>query len=379
MSTVFPPPSPAAAAVPAPPGTQPPANGKPADKAPATPATGGDPHEAGKQRLRDLTKWIVGLAGGIAAAMIVGSQLTDIGDLSSDDRVSLFGWEQSRLTFAVLGLSLGLAGAATAIALAAWVQTTSFLTLDELSRYSARPRVRILGWRVKALVRRTVERELERRGVENLNRRANTRVLRAAEDWRDAREVSIERSQALEDLRNELAMARVPTTGTGDKALDWAKRQTLIDRLGVLRSAQPVLLCDDIAKALDRFEAQAVAAQENAAARSRRHRELVKLILDDASYLRLKRSFSMVLKYIVLAFAVAGCGIALYAWAAHPGEESGKPTVVVVPLDDTAPTTPVLEGCDPSTLKVQAVAGEGVLIITAESTSEDVTCTITVP
>lgn len=54
------------------------------------------------------------------------------------DGAGKFGWDGSRFEFAIMGLVLGMGGAALTIALSVWVQTSSFVTLGELEKFPVR-------------------------------------------------------------------------------------------------------------------------------------------------------------------------------------------------------------------------------------------------
>jgi len=89
--------------------------------------------------------WLIGALAAVAAAMIVGSQLTTIGQLSSDS-------DKDRLTLAVVGIVVAVGLILVSIGLLFWAQTpsnTDFVQLKELANGTSK---RGVGGRVRAQV-----------------------------------------------------------------------------------------------------------------------------------------------------------------------------------------------------------------------------------
>lgn len=88
------------------------------------------PLAAANQRIRDTAKWLIGSAAAVGAALIAGSQLSNIGRLSA-------GWPTStataRLWVAAAGVLLGLAGVVFAIAAAVRVLLPVQVLISDLA------------------------------------------------------------------------------------------------------------------------------------------------------------------------------------------------------------------------------------------------------
>ncbi len=148
-----------------------------------------DEFQASKERLRSLTKWIIGIFGGIALVMIAGTQLSDLGSLDPSADATLFGFTLSRFDWAVIGLGVALGGTAFIIALCVWVQISSDVSLVEILTFPEETGWRILGWRVRAHVRIDAERDLELRAVALTTPKGGgtpSRLHTVLEDWHDA-------------------------------------------------------------------------------------------------------------------------------------------------------------------------------------------------
>lgn len=97
---------------------------------PAVIATG---YAAATDKLRDAAKWLLAAAAGVGGVLVAGLQLGSLGDLGVDQ------WE--RLTVALLGLLVALAGAGAVIARAGTLLTEDWITLAELSLDDFRQRL----------------------------------------------------------------------------------------------------------------------------------------------------------------------------------------------------------------------------------------------
>jgi len=82
------------------------------------------------ERIRDSAKWLLVSFAAVGATLVAGLQLADIGNLTNDG-------PHDRLTWAVVGLALGLGGVVVAIAAASSVVTKSFVTLKGLAAEKA--------------------------------------------------------------------------------------------------------------------------------------------------------------------------------------------------------------------------------------------------
>jgi hypothetical protein len=94
------------------------------------PAEPVDPFDQANQRIRDAAKWLIASAAGVGAALIAGSQLSNIGLLP-------FGWPTSvataRLWLAVLGAVLGLAAVVYAIWAAVRILLPRYVLIGDLA------------------------------------------------------------------------------------------------------------------------------------------------------------------------------------------------------------------------------------------------------
>ncbi len=108
---------------------------------------------------------------------------------------------------------------------------------------------------------------------------------------------------------------------------------------------------------------------------------ILRRVLDDASYVRMRRSFGMVLKYITLSAIIAGAGVALFAWSTHPPKvDLRKSAVLIVPAATVqAPQSYLGADCDPTTLKVEALGDTNLISISAASSTSDKTCVLGPP
>jgi hypothetical protein len=345
------------------------------DKA-ATPAPrpSGGSFSTDKEFLRSLTKWIMTGAGAIAGILAAGSQLVDLGSLDTSQRVSVLGHKLSRFAIAVGGLSAAFAGLALAIAMAAWVQTTSRITLAELVSWRGERH----GWLAEGVRWRTkqaIEDELEQRGVAVLD---GSRVTRVVHDWRTARAAQNELWDQLVGVTMELAALRTPRLERAVPA-SWnydanTSRAWLRAQAGAL-SRQTISV--EYPKpaaigALADLEKQMEGAYKQRRADFDRKFELVTIVMDDASYLRMAKSFAMTLKYLVLSLVVTAAGIACFAWATHPPDAPShhEPTVTIVPLGGDALPKISSSGCDASTLQVLVAPDSKTAIISAAAAGD---------
>jgi hypothetical protein len=349
-----------------------------------------DAHAAAKDRLRKLSTWIIATFGAIATVMVAGSQLSDLGGLDDTVNASLFGWHQTRFEFAVVGLAVMLGATAFAIALAVWVQFCSHVNPRMLCGYpTAVKPYQWFVWRVQAKVRVGVEGDLEGRGVhtETVDGKEVTRVERVMDRWRDARLEERTQHEANRVLAARLADLRTPepsataTSGPPTPALDWSNGDALAARADALAAAPATRALDATALArLETLERQAAQRLQGAEAESSDRYALVWRVLSDAAYLKMRLSFRMVLKYLVLAGVVAGGGIAMFAWASHPPKQLDRtPAVLVVPVGAAANAREYLgPDCDASTLKVTPV-GDGTVVLSAASRTAGTTCRLHAP
>jgi hypothetical protein len=81
-------------------------------------------------RIRESAKWLLVSFAAVGATLVAGLQLADIGDLTNAGA-------ENRLTWAIVGLALGLGGVVLAIAAASSVVTKSFVTLKWLASETA--------------------------------------------------------------------------------------------------------------------------------------------------------------------------------------------------------------------------------------------------
>ncbi|MEV4134696.1 pentapeptide repeat-containing protein [Dactylosporangium sp. NPDC049742] len=95
-----------------------------------------DPLERANDRIRDASKWLVASAAAVGAALIAGSQLSDIGRLPVGAPTSV---EHARLWVAVLGAVLGLVAVVHVIWRAVQILLPALVTIEELDAAWAAP------------------------------------------------------------------------------------------------------------------------------------------------------------------------------------------------------------------------------------------------
>jgi hypothetical protein len=288
--------------------------------------------------------------------------------------------------FAVTGLGVALGSIAFAVASVAWVQTTSFLTLDDLCEFPTEKKwFQLPGSRIKFRVRESIERDMARRGTGAL---PGTHVSSAAAAWKAARDLERERREALVKLNDALQLLTSPNRQALEEARTssklrgndpWADGDMLISLATKLADSRPEPgAASDGHSNLDELQDEAIRAYTSSKNETNNRFELVQRILYDASYLRLKYSFSMVLKYVVLVLALAGAGISTFAWATHPPKsDEGTPGVLVVSRAQASSRGLRFTDCDASTLKIDSLSQPNELIISAASSTSGKACVIT--
>jgi hypothetical protein len=97
----------------------------PTAQASASPLAEASPLAQAADRIRESAKWLLVSFAAVGATLIAGLQLADIGSLTND--------VDNRLTWAIVGIALGVAGVVVAIASASSVVTKSFVTLKSLA------------------------------------------------------------------------------------------------------------------------------------------------------------------------------------------------------------------------------------------------------
>jgi hypothetical protein len=157
----------------------------------------------------------------------------------------------------------------------------------------------------------------------------------------------------------------------------------LSEQVGVMSRATvaPTYPTTQAAQAMNDLEDRIAEAYRQREDDSEKRWKVVSRVIDDASYLRMKMSFSMILKYLVADLTLVAVGIAGYAWATHPPKvETGTdPIVKVISLKGI--TNPVLvagTGCDAATLKV-VIAPDGQTAVISGSARSGTTCALTNP
>ncbi len=316
------------------------------------------------------------MAGSVAATLVVGSQLSDLGRLDADVKATLFGVEHSRFEFAVVSLAVALATTVFVVAAAAWVQISSHLTLKELVTFPERPGRKILGRRVKGRVREAIEYDLRKRQGMSL--------VEVVASWGKARTREWALRKSLMAFSEKTGMVHVPRPSNGCSPtvteMDWTSADDLTDAAGAILAARELHeLSAAQQSALASLGNEAQVAYANAKKETDTRESLLAIAVDDASYLRMRLTFGMMLKYIVAATFLGGIAIGTFAWATHPPEEptSGRVSVVAVPLSElTSLGGLVSSECDPSSLKVEVVVEGSVALVTASSDSDGSTCVL---
>lgn len=92
---------------------------------PVAPVPPTDPYSAATQNLRNSTKWLMTAAAAVAASLIAGLQLSDLGELGSDSL--------PRLVMSLAGLSLGLFAVGRMIWASSSLLIDEWITLAELA------------------------------------------------------------------------------------------------------------------------------------------------------------------------------------------------------------------------------------------------------
>jgi hypothetical protein len=134
--------------------------------------------EAGNARIRDTTKWLIGAYAAVGAALIAGSQLSNIGRLEA-----CLGC--GRLWLSITGVALGLSGVA----------------------YSVHAGVQVLVWQNKPASDLQVAWERGEKSAVFRFFRANQVFLQGFRDFRDLAQQEMEVLQTYDDVERELKAA----------------------------------------------------------------------------------------------------------------------------------------------------------------------------
>jgi hypothetical protein len=276
-----------------------------------------------------------------------------------------------------------LGATASIIALCIWVQVTSDVSLAAIERFPVKTRRgRVWGWRVRARVRTEVEEDLRERGVPLSTPKGGgtpNRLYTAMQIWRRARVLSDRTRVAALVAEREITRLRAPRVGPAGGLVDWTDATQLVATANAAIAATPPGAgATPVPDALTVLETQVEENYDNTSAETNWRFNLIDRVLSDASYVRMRRSFGMVLKYIIGAAALAGIGIALFAWSTHPPKSDDRvPAVLVVPAASVKDAQKYLgQYCDPTTLKVQALGDTKLIAISATSATTGHACTL---
>jgi hypothetical protein len=225
---------------------------------------GANPLTRAADRIRESAKWLLVSFAAVGATLIAGLSLTNIGGLSNDG-------PHDRLTWAILGITLGVLGVVVAIAAASSVVTKSFVTLKWLGEQSQNkpPRADIEG---------------------------DTALLGGYE--------------TVDQLKS-------------------AYDDAMADRLTKMKASY-----DDPADTGKRTPA------ENAEAWAILLGQIVRHVVDQASFERVRASYGLARWGILLGAAISAVGIAVFAWAANPPKAEQVPVVSSTPSDVIARIDP---------------------------------------
>jgi pentapeptide repeat protein len=190
------------------------------------PEVGVPPLTAANQRIRDTAKWLIASAAGVGAALIAGSQLSNIGRLDAGT---------VRFWVAAAGILLGLTGVVLAIGAAMRVLLPAQVLISDLSRNwehptpELRPVVAFFRRDTKFLQGTASPAELIKRRDSLL---AKLRETNPADDLRPRIEALDKRITAVEDMANHEALK-----ATFERALRRLMVATVIAGAGIVAFA----------------------------------------------------------------------------------------------------------------------------------------------
>lgn len=254
-----------------------------AEKANADSGGGGSPFSSSMNRIREAGKWLIAAAAAVGAAMIAGSQLSNIGSLAFCVP-SMWSWTLGclRLPVAVLGAAAALAAVAYILWQAVQLLLPVGVTLDDLVRQwkidmpdgkrpSTHPRADVKFFADNP-------QQLPGRGA------GARSVPEASHDFDEANELTRDAEHALKDAidskdKDAIAAAKAELTTRRSDAEKWQKA--------------------------------------------------IGLMLSTAQYQLLEARFRGLLIPLLLATVVAAGGITTYAWASNPA----TPTTSLVDAD----------------------------------------------
>jgi hypothetical protein len=215
-------------------------------------------------RIRESAKWLLVSFAAVGATLIAGLSLTSIGDLTNDG-------PHNRLTWAIVGISLGVLGVVVAIAAASIVVTKSFVTLKWLGEQS--------------------QTKQPRRDIEG-----DTALLGGYE--------------TVDQLKS-------------------AYDDAMTDRRTKMKASYDDPTDDDKRKAATNARAWAILLGQ-----------IVRHVVDQASFERVRASYGLARWGILAGAAISAVGIAAFAWAANPPKSEQVPLVSSTPSDVMARIDP---------------------------------------
>jgi hypothetical protein len=243
-------------------------------------------------KIRDAGKWLIGASAAVGAALIAGSQLSDLGALPLCVSGTL---TCLRLPLAALGAIVALGGIAYVMWRAVQVLLPVEVTIDDL----------IENWQT------TLGWETTPSGARKL-RRTHPDIAYFRDN---ATQIGNTTPQELKERRtaawNRLADLRAAAVGAAAAAAAGPKAKPV--KKGWFGGGTPSE--PDAEPAPPDAVAEAEAAWNRA-------RESVADVLQTAQYQRLLGSFQRLLRRLLIATVVTALGITTFAWASNPGDPS---------------------------------------------------------
>lgn len=213
--------------------------------------------------------WLIGALAAVAAAMIAGSQLTSIGQLSSDT-------EQHRLTLAIVGIVVAVGLILVAIGLLFWAQTPTNTDFLQLTEIAAGTSDRGIGARVR--------RQVEADTALHRNTGSLSRLM-------DAVATTRAHYYPLRQQRYDAALAAAGAT------TDTTRREH--ERVRDLAAAQMEIVNGQLDQYLTALQR----------------------VSQLASFLRARRRYRVVSWVVMVLAALSTLAFVTFAWAANPPQE----------------------------------------------------------
>lgn len=293
-------------------------------------ASGASSSNSPSDRIRDAGKWLIGASAAVGAALIAGSQLSDIGSLPLCAPGSL---TCARLPLAVLGATLALAG----ISYVMWRAVQLLLPVEVTPTELVGNWEKTQDWKLDNLTRdqkRLLDRMPEiryfRTNPDQINNSQPREFLTARDqtwnEYEDAQKVLLELTAAVTGSAtppgvgtsgSDEGKAAHPVSGAGPGR--WARLRSRLRRHAAAHSESPPAGPAAPAAVTDPQLAAAKATADAAFAEYERARDDVRVLVTMAQFQRLLASFNGILRQLLGATVVTAVGITVFAWASNPG------------------------------------------------------------